>query len=296
MANEERVQVSNIAGAQAPASDAARTAEIAPPRRRPFAFLERFRRIYSVLLVIVTWELLAIIIHDPLFLPRLSAVFETMWRLTLSGQLVADVQASLSRALGGFAVAVALGVPLGILMGWFRQWDDFWSLLISFANPIPKIGLVPLFVLWLGIGEISKIAVIAAGAFFPILINTYNGVRGVNPIWIWRAQTLGPSQAEILYKVILPAALPSIFVGARLAMALAWVILIAAEMVAARSGLGFRILFGQQMFETNVVFAGLLTISLFGFAFDRMLQALSHRVCGWYFRLAQDSGGSQSSS
>jgi ABC-type nitrate/sulfonate/bicarbonate transport system permease component len=87
---------------------------------------------------------------------------------------------------------------------------------------------------------------------------------------------------------VLPAALPSIFVGARLAMALAWVILIAAEMVAARAGLGFRILYGQQMFETDVVFAGLLTISMFGFLFDRLLQAMSHRICKWYFRLDQD--------
>lgn len=258
--------------------------------RGRFAFLHRFRKLYSVGLVLVSWELLAVLISDPLILPRLTAVLSALYSLASSGQLFLDIYASLTRVLGGFIMAMALGVPLGILMGRFRQWDDFWGLLISFTNPIPKIGLVPLFVLWLGIGETSKIAVVAAGAFFPVLINTYSGVRGVNPIWIWRAQTLGPTQTEILYKVILPAALPSIFVGARLAMALAWVILIAAEMVAARSGLGFRILFGQQMFQTDVVFAGLLTISLFGFIFDRILHALSHRVCGWYFRLDQDAG------
>jgi NitT/TauT family transport system permease protein len=237
---------------------------------------------------LVAWELGAIAINDPLFLPRFSTVTVTLWNMAKSGQLLSDIQASLSRTLGGFTVAMSVGVPLGIMMGRFRRWDDFWSVLISFTNPIPKIGLVPLFILWLGIGEASKIAVVAAGAFFPALISTYNGVRGINPILIWRAQTLGPSQAEILYRVILPASLPSIFVGARLAMALSWVILIAAEMVAARSGLGFRILYGQQMFETNVVFAGLLTISLFGFLFDRLMQAISHRVCGWYFRLDQD--------
>jgi NitT/TauT family transport system permease protein len=265
-------------------------------RRRPFAVLDRFRKLYSVLLLLIAWEVLAIVINDPLFLPRFSAVLATVYHLASTGQLFGDIQASLTRALGGFIVAMALGVPLGILMGRFRRWDDFWGLLISFTNPIPKIGLVPLFVLWLGIGETSKMAVVAAGAFFPVLINTYSGVRGVNPIWIWRAQTLGPTQAEILYKVVLPAALPSIFVGARLAMALAWVILIAAEMVAARSGLGFRILFGQQMFQTDVVFAGLLTISLFGFAFDRTLQALSHHACGWYFRLDQDTGAHERTS
>ena len=265
-------------------------------RWRPAAIMLRFRRIYSLILVLVVWEGLALAIHDSLFLPRPTAVVAALFGLAASGVLLADICASLSRALGGFTLAIAFGIPLGILMGRFRRWDDFWSLLISFSNPIPKIGLVPLFVLWLGIGETSKIAVVAAGAIFPVLINTYSGVRSVNPLLVWRAQTLGPSHAELLYKVILPAALPSIFVGARLAMALAWVILIAAEMVAARSGLGFRILYGQQMFETNVAFAGLLTISVFGFAFDRLLQAMSHRLCGWHFRLDQDELRSQMAS
>jgi NitT/TauT family transport system permease protein len=248
------------------------------------AAARRFRKVYSVLLVLVAWELGAIAINDSLFLPRPFDVVVALANLGASGQLLTDIEASLARVLGGFAIATAFGVPLGIMMGHFRRWDDFWGVLISFSNPIPKIGLVPLFILWLGIGEASKIAVVAAGAFFPALITTYNGVRGVNPILIWRAQTLGSSQAEILHRVVLPAALPSIFVGARLAMALAWVILIAAEMVAARAGLGFRILYGQQMFETDVVFAGLLTISMFGFLFDRFLQAMSHRICKWHFR------------
>jgi len=282
------VDVTEIARSEpTPASAAPEQAKREPPSRRLVAVLLRFRKIYSVFLVLIAWELAAIAINDPLFLPAASAVFAALWTLAANCLLLADIQASLSRVLGGFTVAMTLGVPLGIMMGRFRRWDDFWGMLISFSNPIPKIGLVPLFLLWLGIGEASKIAVVAAGAIFPVLINTYNGVRGVNPILIWRAQTLGPTQVEILYKVVLPAALPSIFVGARIAMALAWVILIAAEMVAARSGLGFRILYGQQMFETNVVFAGLLTISLLGFAFDRLLQAMSHRICGWYFRLDQ---------
>ena len=282
------VDVTEIARSEpTPASAAPEQAKREPPSRRLVAVLLRFRKIYSVFLVLIAWELAAIAINDPLILPAASAVFAALWTLAANCLLLADIQASLSRVLGGFTVAMTLGVPLGIMMGRFRRWDDFWGMLISFSNPIPKIGLVPLFLLWLGIGEASKIAVVAAGAIFPVLINTYNGVRGVNPILIWRAQTLGPTQVEILYKVVLRAALPSIFVGARIAMALAWVILIAAEMVAARSGLGFRILYGQQMFETNVVFAGLLTISLLGFAFDRLLQAMSHRICGWYFRLDQ---------
>lgn len=253
--------------------------------------IARFGRVYSLLLFVAVWEIAAIAIGDPLLLPRFSAVIGTMGTMLADGQLLDDASASLTRALGGFGLAMLLGVPLGVLMGWFKRWDDFWGLLVSFSNPVPKIALVPLFLLWFGIGETSKVAVIAAGAFFPILINTYNGVRGVRPIWIWRARTVGIGETEILYKVIVPAALPGILTGARLGMALSWVILIAAEMVAAQSGLGFRILYGQQMFETNVVFAGLLSISLIGFAFDRLIHWLSQRWCGWYFRLRQDGGG-----
>jgi len=267
----------------------------APPRSKSLIaslggrVMPGLRRIYSAVLVLVAWEILAIAIGDSLFLPRLSKVLGTIWAMLVSGQLAADSTVSLYRSLLGFVLAMCLGVPLGILMGWFKRWDDFWSLLVSFSNPIPKIALVPLFLLWFGIGETSKVAVIAAGAFFPILINTYAGVHSVNPILTWRARTLGANEGEMLFKVILPAALPSIFTGARLGMALAWVILIAAEMVAAQSGLGFRILYGQQMFETNVVFAGLLTISAFGFIFDRILQVMSQKVCGWHFRLSHGS-------
>lgn len=247
-------------------------------------------RVYSLMAVMILWEVSALVINDALLLPRLSGVLVTLGTMLVHGSLLADAGVSLLRVLGGFIVALLLGLPLGVLMGWFRRWDDFWGSLVSFTNPIPKIALVPLFLLWFGIGESAKIAVIAAGAFFPIVINTYNAVHSVKPIWVWRARTIGIGKLEILYKVILPAALPGIFTGARLGMSLAWVILIAAEMVAAQSGLGFRILYGQQMFETNVVFAGLLSISAIGFAFDRLIQWLSYKCCGWHFRLHQGDG------
>jgi ABC-type nitrate/sulfonate/bicarbonate transport system permease component len=255
------------------------------------SFVSVFRRVYSLLAVMILWEIAAFVINDALLLPRLSDVIVTLGAMLVHGPLLADAGISLVRVLGGFAVALLLGLPLGVLMGWFRRWDDFWGSLVSLSNPIPKIALVPLFLLWFGIGESAKIAVIAAGAFFPIVINTYNAVHGVKPIWVWRARTVGIGKLEILYKVILPAALPGIFTGARLGMSLAWVILIAAEMVAAQSGLGFRILYGQQMFQTDVVFAGLLSISAIGFAFDRLILWLSYRYCSWHFRLRAGDGG-----
>jgi NitT/TauT family transport system permease protein len=231
------------------------------------------------------WEVAGILLNNQLMLPRLSVVLTTGWEMARSGVLIGDLTISLQRALTGFALAVLIGVPLGTLMAWFKRWDTFWSVIISFTNPMPKIALVPLFILWLGIGEASKISVIAAAAVFPILINTYSGVRGVNRHWVWRARTMGASEWEIVTRVIIPAALPHILTGTRLAMALAMVLLIAAEMIGANAGLGYRILYSEQIFNTPAVFVGLLTISTVGLLFDRLVQMINVRVCGWYFRL-----------
>ena len=254
----------------------------APKSVRPF--MARFNRIYSTIGLLVLWEVLALLVNDPLFLPPLSDVLATTWDQFKSGELIGDIGISTFRCVSGFALAFIIGVPLGILMGWSVRWDDFWAFIISFTNPIPKLGLIPLFILWLGIGEASKVGVIAAGALFPILINTYSGVRGVGKFWLWRAATVGANELEILQKVILPAALPNILAGARLGMAVSWILVLGAEMVAAQMGLGFRILYGQQTFDTRLVFSGLLTIAIIGFAFDRAILGLSSVMCRWHFR------------
>lgn len=250
----------------------------------------RFSRVYSMIGLLILWEVLALIVNDPLFLPPLSQVIATTWDHLRSGELVGDIAISTFRCLSGFALAFSIGVPLGVLMGWSTSWDNFWNFIISFSNPIPKLGLIPLFILWLGIGEASKVGVIAAGALFPILINTYTGVRGVGKFWLWRAATVGANQFEVLQKVILPAVLPNILAGARLGMAVSWILVLGAEMVAAQKGLGYRILYGQQTFDTNLVFSGLLTIAIIGFIFDRAILALSTVLCRWHFRAADEFG------
>jgi ABC-type nitrate/sulfonate/bicarbonate transport system permease component len=262
--------------------------------RAVFVLLRRIRitlgRFYSIFILLASWQLAAIVINNQLFLPRLSAVIETIWTNLLNGQLEVDIEASMFRCLAGFVLALVFGTALGILMGWSPKWDNFWNFAISFTNPIPKLGLIPLFILWLGIGESSKIAVIFSGAVFPILINTYNGVKGVNKLWLWRAATVGAGHREVLFKVVLPAALPHILTGARLGMAVAWIVLLGAEMVAAEVGLGFRILYGGQTFNTPLVFAGLLVIATLGFLFDRLILAISARLCRWYFRPEDEAG------
>lgn len=239
-------------------------------------------RFYSIILFFVGWEVVAWIVNNSLFLPSFTSVMGILVQLLLSGELPRHIGISTYRALAGFFLSALIGIPLGLAMGWFRQWDRFWSPLISFSYPVPKIGLVPLFILWLGIGDVSKITLILTAGVYPVILNTYTGVKGTPTYLVWSARTLGASSGEVLWKVVFPHALPHIFTGLRLAMGISWILLFAAEMVAAQSGLGWLILFAERMLETGTVFAALLSIAVLGFMFDWGIFTLSQRVCDWY--------------
>jgi ABC-type nitrate/sulfonate/bicarbonate transport system permease component len=244
--------------------------------------LRALQRFYSLILFVVAWELVARIVNNALFLPTFSSVLGVLAQLLISGELLGHTAVSTYRAMTGFAVSVVIGVPLGMAMGWFRSWENFWSPLVSFSYPVPKIGLIPLFILWLGIGDVSKIAVILAAAVYPMILSTYTGVKGTPTYLVWSARSLGASEREVLWKIVFPYALPHIFTGLRLAMGISWILLFAAEMVAAQSGLGWLILFAERMLDTGTVFAALLSIALLGFCFDRAILLVSQRLCDWY--------------
>jgi ABC-type nitrate/sulfonate/bicarbonate transport system permease component len=240
------------------------------------------RRYYSVFLVLILWEVLARIIDNKVFLPTLTAVAGVLWELLTSGELLSHTAISTYRAMSGFALAVLIGIPLGMAMGWYRSWDQFWSPLVSLSYPVPKIGLIPLFILWLGIGNVSKIAMILAAAVYPVILSTYSGVKGTPTYLVWSARSLGASEREVLWKIVFPYALPHILTGVRLAMGISWILLFAAEMIAAESGLGWLILFAERMLDTPTVFASLVTIAVLGFIFDRVILVISQRLCDWY--------------
>ncbi|HEV8263005.1 MAG TPA: ABC transporter permease [Polyangiaceae bacterium] len=240
------------------------------------------RQYYSVLLFLVAWELIARIIGNRVFLPTLTSVLGLLAEQVASGDLLKHTAVSTYRALSGFVLSALIGVPLGIAMGWYRSWDSFWSPLVSLSYPVPKIGLIPLLILWLGIGETSKIAMILAAAIYPVILSTYSGVKGTPTYLVWSARSLGASEAEVLRKIVFPYALPHILTGLRLAMGISWILLFAAEMVAAESGLGWLILFAERMLDTPMVFAALLTIAVLGFFFDRVMLVAGQRLCNWY--------------
>lgn len=218
---------------------------------------------------------------DRTFLPPLSNVLHAWWQLADSGELWTDVHASLQRSLTGFGLALLFGVPLGLLIGWYPLAAELLSPVFAIFLNTAAIALLPVFTLILGIGETSKISIILYASMWPILYNTISGVRNVEPLLIKSARSLGLSHIRMFQKVILPAAVPTIFTGVRLAGAASILVLVTTEMVGAKAGLGYLILNSQYNFQIPQMYAGILTVSAIGVGFNYLLLSLERRFSTW---------------
>jgi len=196
-------------------------------------------------------------------------------------ELYADAAASLMRALPGFAVGVSLGIVLGLAAGIARAFDEMLSPLVFLTYPVPKIVMLPVFMLWFGIGDLSKVMIIALACFYPAFINAYYGARATPRILVWSARNMGASEAEVFRRVVLPGALPQIFAGLRVALALSFIVMFAAEMINARSGLGHLIREAENSLRFDLMYVSLLTIAILGYAGDRLLRAARARFLRW---------------
>lgn len=239
----------------------------------------RTLRVVALLGIVALWEALARAGWVPvLFLPSPLGVLAEAWDMIRSGELAGHVASSLHRLVVGFAVGAGLGVAVGIAVGFFALAEAVGTPLIAATFPIPKIALLPLLILWLGIGEPSKIAVIALGVFFPMAINTATGVRQADPLLIRAAVAFGARRWSVVRKVVLPSALPMIFAGLRLGAGTALLLLVAAEMIAVESGIGFLVLHAGNLMQTTKLMVGIVVLSLLG--------VLSHWGLGRLERLA----------
>ncbi|WP_081635608.1 ABC transporter permease [Nocardia sp. BMG111209] len=218
---------------------------------------------------------------DEVFLPPLSTVLGAFVDLVRSGEMAEHVEASLARSVVGFVIAVVVAVPVGVAIAWYKPVAEFLNPLLELFRNTAALALLPVFVLILGIGETSKIALVVYAAFFPILLNTINGVRTVDPLLVKAAVSLGFSPLRLFAKVILPASVPSIFTGVRMAAAASILVLIAAEMVGARAGLGYLITAAQQNFQIPQMYAGILAISFVGLLFNAVLVGIERRLSRW---------------
>ena len=244
------------------------------------------RRAASVIVFLGLWELVVRLGLVPSFLLSApSQVAVAMFEMLRDGTLIANIDASMTRVLAGYALALVVGVGLGAIMGWFRWIDDFVDPIIELFRPVSPLAILPLSILWLGIGEASKIFVVFYGCIFPILLNTYAGVRSVPKSSVEAALTMGASPGEMMRHVVLFHSLPMIMTGARISFAVGMIVIIASEMVAASQGLGYMILTAQQTFNTIELYVGIVTIAVIGFAGDRVLRFLRKKLCPWHLEV-----------
>lgn len=204
--------------------------------------------------------------------------------LLLNGQLVGDIFASLRRVLSGFVLGVALAIPVGFLMGWYRIARSLIEPWIQFFRMIPPLAVIPLAIVTLGIDESPKIFVIFLASFLSSVVATYQGVISVDRTLINAARVLGAKDATIFARVIVPASVPFILVGVRIGLGSAWATVVAAELIAAQSGLGYRMQQAQLYYDLPTIFVSLVTIGILGLFMDRLLQAADRRLTQWQER------------
>ncbi|NYH41503.1 sulfonate transport system permease protein [Micromonospora jinlongensis] len=263
---------------EAPAEIAA-APPVAPRRLRP---TRRWWRLVSPVALVLGWELASRTgLLAPEKLPASSDVLATGWRLSRDGTLGVHLLDSLTRAGAGLLTGGVLALALGTLAGLLRLGDDLVDPPVQMARMLPHLGLVPLLIIWVGIGESLKISLVALGAFFPIYFNTYAGIRDIDERLVEAARTCGLGQAARLRHVVLPGALPALFLGLRLAIGAAWLSLVVGEQVNAQTGIGFLMMEAREFSQTDVVVLGLLVYALLGLISDSALRVLERRMLTW---------------
>jgi ABC-type nitrate/sulfonate/bicarbonate transport system permease component len=198
-----------------------------------------------------------------------------------SGDLLTNGASSLWRAGAGLALAVVVGAGLGIAMAWWRPVNAALGPLVEMFYPMPKSALIPVTVLWLGFGDRSKILLIFLGCMLPVTLGAFNGARGSDQALVWSARSMGASRLRMLWDVVVPSALPEMLNGIRTALALAFILLVSAELIEAREGLGHLIGYLGNIGTYDAMFAVVLTVAFLGFAADRAYQALMGRLLAW---------------
>jgi NitT/TauT family transport system permease protein len=253
-------------------------------RRTGPSMLEKALPALSVILFLAVWEA-AVRLQGiaPIFLPAPSSIAIYLWRMIIDGTMEYNLAVTLLRIFAGFSVAAVTGIGLGLLMGMSRivaRVADVW---IAALYPLPKIALIPLLLIWLGSGEAYRIVISAVTAFFPVVISTYSGIRQVDRGLIKAAEDLGAKTRQIQFKVVIPAALPSILSGLQLGMGVAIILVVAAEMIggSSQSGMGYLLISAGQVMETEKVFAALVALAVMGAAIIKLQQWVDRKVAPW---------------
>ena len=247
------------------------------------ALAARLRQLALLAAVVAAWWYVSTEILDRTtraLLPPPQAIAVAAWELMRSGDLFRHLRDSLTREIVAFLWALS-AVPLGIAMGWWKGFEAQVDPLIEILRPVPPLAWIPLSILWFGIGDAQNEFIIFLGCFFPILVSTVSGVKGVEPTLVRAARCLGAGERQTLWRVVLRAALPQIVTGIRVGLGVGWMALVAAELVGASSGLGFLINDARTVLRTDYVIVGMATIGIVGLLIDRVIRAVARRLLPW---------------
>lgn len=222
-------------------------------------------------------------------LPEPLAVVRAAWSLIESGEMWADVRVSTWRALSGFAIGGGIGLVLGLATGLFKPVETALDSTVQMVRNIPALAMIPLVILWFGIGEEAKVFLVALGVFFPVYVNTFHGIRSVDANLVEMARSYGLKGFALYREVILPGALPSILVGVRFALGLMWVTLIVAETISAQSGIGYMTMNAREFLQTDVVVVGILLYAALGKLADWLAKSLERMALRWHPAYQQEN-------
>ncbi|MFT9098643.1 ABC transporter permease [Liquorilactobacillus sp.] len=237
--------------------------------------------LFAWLLLLVIW-IIASKISDSSFLPSPWKTLTSAKELIKTGTLQSDLLISLLRILAGWLAGTIIAVPLGLFIGQFKIIRYLFEPLINFFRFVPAIGFLTLFLLWFGVGEVSKIALIIYATMFPIIINTITGVIAIDPLKIESAQSQGASKFQVFYSVVIPSAVPNIFTGVRLGLGGAIIAIVAAEMLAAQNGIGYLIYTSRLYYRTDWIFVGIFVLGFIGYLSDTLLRLFGKVVLKKY--------------
>ena len=240
------------------------------------------RRFLSPLVILIAWQAAS---SAGWLSPRVLAsplqIVAVGWDLALSGELGHNVLVSLARVAAGLTIGVSVGAALALVAGLSRLGEDIVDAPIQMLRTLPFLALVPLFILWLGIGETPKIALVALGTCFPIYINLFAGIRGIDPKLAEMGRVFGLDRRGLIRHVVLPGALPSALVGLRYSLSVAWLSLVVAEQINASAGIGYMISDARDFLRTDVILVGLLLYALLGLTVDALVRGLERRLLSW---------------
>ncbi|HZO94205.1 MAG TPA: ABC transporter permease [Candidatus Baltobacteraceae bacterium] len=238
--------------------------------------------------LVVLWYLVRLSgLVKPSLVPTPADVLTKLWHLIVAQGLLFDAWESTMRVLAGLACGIVLAVPVGFVLGWYRGLGRFLDPLVNFFRALPPIALIPLVIVYFGIGEVAKIAILFYAAFFAGVIVMYEGIRQTSPLYVRVARTLGATDSEIFLRVIVPLSLPHVLTALRVALGVTWATLVAAELVAAQRGLGAVIQNASNYFQISTIYAGIVCIGAIALLMDATVRAASARLVSWQERVTR---------